>query len=59
MIHGASDPLVPLAAGEATAAAIPGAKLEVIPGMGHDLPRGVWDRVIQALTEHTKGAEAS
>lgn len=38
VIHGADDPLVPLAAGEDTAACIPGARLVVIPGMGHDLP---------------------
>ncbi len=59
VIHGSSDPLVPLAAGEATARAIPGATLEVIPGMGHDLPRGAWDRVITALAEHTRGAEGA
>ena len=38
VIHGADDPLIPLAAGEDTAALIPGAELRVIPGMGHDLP---------------------
>lgn len=58
VIHGSADPLVPLAAGEATARAIPGAKLEIIQGMGHDLPRGAWDRVITALADHTKSAQA-
>ena len=38
MIHGEDDPLIVLSGGEATAAAIPGAKLVKIPGMGHDLP---------------------
>jgi pimeloyl-ACP methyl ester carboxylesterase len=38
VIHGADDLLIPLAAGEHTARSIPGARLEVIPGMGHNLP---------------------
>lgn len=38
VIHGADDPLIPLAAGEHTAALIPGAHFEAIPGMGHNLP---------------------
>ncbi|MBO6556205.1 MAG: alpha/beta fold hydrolase [Pseudomonadales bacterium] len=38
VIHGADDPLIPVAAGEDTAAQIPGAELKVISGMGHDLP---------------------
>lgn len=38
VIHGADDPLIPLAAGEDTADLIPDAELKVIPGMGHDLP---------------------
>ena len=36
VIHGADDPLVPLGNGEDTAKKIRGARLEVIPGMGHD-----------------------
>jgi pimeloyl-ACP methyl ester carboxylesterase len=39
VIHGRLDPLAPLAAGEATAAAIPGAELVVFDDMGHDLPK--------------------
>ncbi len=38
VIHGADDPLVPLAAGKSTAAHVPGAKLVVIAGMGHNIP---------------------
>ena len=37
VLHGTHDPLVPLAGGEDTAANIPGARLRVIPGMGHSL----------------------
>ena len=38
-----------LAGGEATAAAIPGAELRVIPGMGHDLPPALHDTFIDAI----------
>ena len=41
VIHGTDDPLVPVECGEATAAAIPGAKKVLIAGMGHDLPRPI------------------
>jgi pimeloyl-ACP methyl ester carboxylesterase len=38
VIHGESDPLIDPSGGRATAAAVPGARLWTIPGMGHDLP---------------------
>ena len=50
VIHGSADPLVSLAGGRETAEAIRGAELLVIDGMGHDLPRPVWPRVIDAIT---------
>ena len=56
VIHGADDPLVPLAAGEDTAASIPGAKLIVLPRMGHALPLAVWPRVIEEIMELVKRA---
>ncbi|WP_374574250.1 alpha/beta fold hydrolase [Phenylobacterium sp.] len=49
VVHGADDPLVPLAGGKATAAAIPGAELRVIEGMGHDLPPALYDLVADAI----------
>ena len=49
VIHGADDPLMPLAAGEDTAATIPGARLVVLPRMGHSLPVAVWPRVIDEI----------
>jgi pimeloyl-ACP methyl ester carboxylesterase len=42
VIHGSSDPLVRPAGGKATARAIPNARLKMIEGMGHDLPRQLW-----------------
>jgi pimeloyl-ACP methyl ester carboxylesterase len=58
VIHGADDPLITVSGGEATARAIPGAELVVIPGMGHDLPPGVWDRIIDAITANAERAHA-
>lgn len=52
VIHGADDPLVQVEGGYATAEAVPNAELLVIAGMGHDLPRGVWPQVLDAVTEH-------
>jgi pimeloyl-ACP methyl ester carboxylesterase len=49
VIHGEDDPLIGVSGGRATAAAIPGAELVTIPGMGHDLPRDVWPRVIDPI----------
>jgi pimeloyl-ACP methyl ester carboxylesterase len=49
VIHGAADPLVQPSGGHATAEAIPGAELMMIDGMGHDLPRGIWDRVVDGI----------
>ena len=52
VIHGADDPLIPPAGGRATARAIPGARLRIIEGMGHNLPPGVWPIIIDAVGEH-------
>ncbi len=51
VIHGDADPLVPIAGGYDTAEAIPGARMMVIEGMGHDLPEPVWPRVMDAVAE--------
>jgi pimeloyl-ACP methyl ester carboxylesterase len=53
VIHGEADPLVPPSGGQATAAAIPGAELLVIPGMGHDLPVQLWTQIIDAIVANT------
>jgi pimeloyl-ACP methyl ester carboxylesterase len=57
VIHGAADRLVPPSGGRATAKAIPGARLVEIEGMGHDLPRGAWPRIIGAIAENAARAE--
>jgi pimeloyl-ACP methyl ester carboxylesterase len=52
VIHGTADPLVRPSGGRATAKAIPGARLLLIEGMGHDLPHGAWPQVIDGIVEN-------
>jgi pimeloyl-ACP methyl ester carboxylesterase len=58
VIHGAEDPLISVSGGEATANVIPGAKLVVVPGMGHDLPEGAWDTIVDAIVDNARRAVA-
>jgi pimeloyl-ACP methyl ester carboxylesterase len=58
VIHGTADKLVTPSGGRATAKAIPGAKLMKVKGMGHDLPRTLWPRLIDAIAENTERAES-
>jgi len=51
VIHGADDRMVDVSGGRATAAAIPGAELVVIDGMGHDLPRTLWPQLAAKIAE--------
>jgi pimeloyl-ACP methyl ester carboxylesterase len=54
VIHGKDDPLVPLAGGIDTHEAIPGSRLEVFEGMGHDLPEALWPDIVRHVSEHTR-----
>jgi pimeloyl-ACP methyl ester carboxylesterase len=58
VIHGTDDPLIDVSGGEATAAAIPGARLELIRGMGHDLPRQLWPRFVDLIAENAARARS-
>jgi pimeloyl-ACP methyl ester carboxylesterase len=58
VIHGTDDILVDVSGGKATAAAIPGARLELIEGMGHDMPRQLWPRFVDLITENAERAGA-
>ena len=57
VIHGTVDKMIRPSGGRATARAIPGARLMMIEGMGHDLPRGVWPQIIDAISEHARAAD--
>jgi proline iminopeptidase len=55
VIHGAADLLVPVACGVDTARSITGARLQVIEGMGHDLPLQLIERLLALLDQHLRG----
>ncbi|HEY3864805.1 MAG TPA: alpha/beta hydrolase [Solirubrobacteraceae bacterium] len=57
VIHGSVDPLISPSGGRATARTIPGAELTMIEGMGHDLPRVLWPRLIDAFAAHAAEAD--
>jgi pimeloyl-ACP methyl ester carboxylesterase len=56
VIHGTADRLIRPSGGRATARAIPGAHLLTIEGMGHDLPRGAWPQILDAIVENAARA---
>jgi pimeloyl-ACP methyl ester carboxylesterase len=56
VVHGDADRLVPLESGRATAAAVPGARLEIVEGMGHDYPPLYWDRMVELISTHAAAA---
>jgi pimeloyl-ACP methyl ester carboxylesterase len=58
VIHGEEDPLVPVAGGRATADAIEGAELHVIPGMGHNMPRQLWPQLVELIVGFGDRAQA-
>lgn len=55
VIHGSRDPLVRPGGGRSVAKAIPGARLVMVPGMGHDLPAQVWPLVAGELVANARG----
>jgi pimeloyl-ACP methyl ester carboxylesterase len=52
VIHGTADTLVQPSGGERTAEVIPDAKLLMVDGMGHDLPRPLWPTLVDAICGH-------
>ena len=57
VIHGSEDPLIPPKAGRATAALVPGARLRMIEGMGHDLPAALWKTFADEIAGHARTSE--
>ena len=58
VIHGADDPLVPVAGGEDTAASIPGAELIINPGMGHDFTQALTPIYLKQIGDFVSKVEA-
>ena len=54
VIHGDRDRMVHPTGGLATARAIRGARLETIIGMGHDLPKDAWPRLLDLIDDHAR-----
>ena len=57
VIHGTADRLVRPSGGMATTSAIRGARLMLIEGMGHDLPRAAWPELLNAIAGHARAAD--
>jgi pimeloyl-ACP methyl ester carboxylesterase len=57
VIHGSKDPLAPLEGGKDSARNIKGARLEIIEGMAHDLPKKFLPRITSLIVDHVRHAE--
>ncbi|XVV15329.1 alpha/beta fold hydrolase [Actinoplanes sp. CA-131856] len=56
VIHGLDDTLIDPSGGRRTAELIPGAKLMLVPDMGHDRPKPLWDDLVTAIADRTRPA---
>ncbi len=56
VLHGDADVMIDVSGGKATAAAIPGAELVILPGMGHNLPEPLWPDIVDAIQRATTRA---
>jgi pimeloyl-ACP methyl ester carboxylesterase len=59
VLHGLADTLCDPSGGRATAAAIPGAELVLIDGMGHNLPPGLWERIADHVVAVVRKGEVT
>ncbi len=59
VIHGKNDVLVNPSGGRATARAIPGARLKMVDGMGHDLPRQLWPEFAEEIAANAARARSA
>jgi pimeloyl-ACP methyl ester carboxylesterase len=55
VIHGQDDTLIDPSGGRRTAELVPDARLLLVEDMGHDRPRALWSRLVEAIHEHTEG----
>ncbi len=55
VMHGDKDTLIDQSGGRRTAELIPGARFELIEGMGHDYPPQLWDRWVDLVVGHALG----
>ncbi len=57
VMHGDKDALIDQSGGRRTAELVPGARFELIEGMGHDYPPQLWERWIDLVTGHAAEAD--
>jgi pimeloyl-ACP methyl ester carboxylesterase len=58
VLHGDQDRLVDPSGGRRTAEAVPGARFELIEGLGHDYPPAYWDTIVDHVAVHARAAGA-
>ena len=56
VLHGSEDKLIDPSGGRRTAEAVPGARFELIDGLGHDYPPAYWDQFVRLVTDHARAA---
>jgi pimeloyl-ACP methyl ester carboxylesterase len=49
VLHGTADSVIGVSGGKATAAAVAGSELVLVPGMSHDLPQGMWSTLVEGI----------
>ncbi|GHF41175.1 alpha/beta hydrolase [Streptomyces morookaense] len=59
VVHGSADRMCDVSGGRATAAAVPGAELVVVDGLGHSLPREAWPGLTSLIAAHIHRTEAA
>jgi pimeloyl-ACP methyl ester carboxylesterase len=59
VVHGDADILVPVENGRRVAAAIPGARMLEVPGMGHDVPKRTWPQVVDAIADLARASSGA
>jgi pimeloyl-ACP methyl ester carboxylesterase len=52
VIHGDADRMCDVSGGKAIAAAIPGAELVIMAGMGHSIPKQLWSELAARIADH-------
>ena len=57
VLHGDQDRLVDPSGGRRTADAVPGARFELIEGLGHDYPPSYWGTIVGLVAEHAHAAD--
>lgn len=58
VVHGDADSMIDISGGEDTAAAVPGARLVIVPELGHSVPRELSAELAAMLVEHFAEASA-